>query len=149
MAKKKKDKDPQTQKQRSNIIAKPSFRAKGGNGNYTISDCLIYQDGRIATGVNVQFLVTKAGCTTEDVYIESDPSGYVTHKLAFTEPSCEITIQGPGFQQELNLLGPPKYKNPLKWENPPDAEIEKGVWAIFSWTFGRIKKWFTDKEVKS
>lgn len=137
MAKKKPKDRPQ-----SNVIAKPSFRARGGNGKYTISDCLIYQNGKIASDVKVQFLISRVGQETKEEYITSDSAGYITHKIEFTEPECSITIQGPGFQQEMNLLGPPKYKKSLQWERPPDSEKQKGAWAIITWAFRKVTEWF-------
>lgn len=124
----------------SKKLSQPSFRAEGDNGDYKISDCLVWEDGTIAKGVRVQFLISKLGKPGEDKYEVSDESGFVVHHLVFSESECDVTVQGPGFQQFVaNLYGPPKQRPPIKLETPPTEKT--GFWDVLRWGSERRKSW--------
>ncbi len=95
-------------------LLQPNFHAGGDEGEFTISGSLARRAGRPAGGIPVRFLVSRLGRPGADVTDKvTDASGFVSLPLVFTEPEADVTIQVPGFEQEIkNLQGPSKFRRP-------------------------------------
>jgi len=99
-------------------VDKLAVNASGKNGNYAVSATTADTDGKPIEGITVMFLYNG------DAHAETtNAGGIATHKIAFEQKGCDVTIQVAGVKPEvLRLLGSARI------DIPPRPDDLKGFW---------------------